>query len=177
MLKYVKPSSEKIVVVFGNTEEGISYNRSILLHYLLKHYQTGACLNVLETSIRILDHLSQTWDECTDTLIRNSIHKIVISKENGLKIDSRLIGFSEIDKNLLFQSITDPDELEKLFKSIGLAKEFVKVTETFNTILLLNKFDFIEGGINDRFRIRTGLPLTRFCKLNDIKESEFIREF
>lgn len=117
---------------------------------------------MLETSIRILDNLSQTWDECTDTLLRNSIHKITISKENGVRIDSRLIGFSEIDKNLLFQSITDPDELEKLFKSIDLTKEFAKVTETFNTILLLNKFDFIEGGINDKFRIRTGLSLTRF---------------
>lgn len=30
ILKYIKPNSEKIVVIFGNTEECISYNRSIL---------------------------------------------------------------------------------------------------------------------------------------------------
>lgn len=97
--------------------------------------------------------------------------------DSKLKIESRIIGYTEIDKNLLYKSISDPNELEDLFTKLKLKKEFSRVTEIFNTILLLNKLEFIEGGINDKFRIKTSLSLTRFCKLNNIKETEFLKEF
>ena len=128
------------------------------------------------TTFKILDSLSQVWDEFTDTTFKNSLHKLSIL-DSKLKLESRIIGYSEIDKNLLYKSLSDPDELEGLFTKLRIKKEFNRVTEVFNTILLLNKLEFIEGGINDRFRVKTSLSLTRFCKLNNIKETEFLKEF
>ena len=177
LTKHIKANSDKAIVIIGNTEDSISYNRSILIRKLTKQDGSMHSAGIIETSIKLLDSLSRTWDEATDTIIRNSIHKITFSKENGLRIDSRLIGYTEIDKNILFQSISEPDEIESLFKKLSLTSEYSLFAETINSILLLNKFDFIEGGINDKYKVKSGISLTKFWKLNDMKENEFVREF
>ena len=123
-----------------------------------------------------MDNLSLVWDEFTDSTFRNAIHKLKFTSE-GFHIESKIIGFTEVDKNLLFQSLSEGDELENLFTELGLNKPFVKISEIFNSILLINKFEFIEGGINDKYKVKTGMALSKFCKINNIKETEFTREF
>lgn len=68
-------------------------------------------------------------------------------------------------------------KLENLFKEIGLKNKYDHVAGSMANIILLNEFEFVEGGINDRYRIKPGIVLKRFCKINEIKESEFVREF
>ena len=177
LMTHLKSNSDKAIVIIGNTEESISYNRSILLSKITKQDTTGWSRGLIETWIKLLDVLSRTWDEATDSIIRNSVHKIAFSRENGIRIESRLIGFTEVDKNILFQSISEPDETEKLFKMLSLTNEYSLFAETLNSILLLNKFEFIEGGINEKYKIKSGIALTKFWKLNDMKENEFLREF
>ena len=64
-----------------------------------------------------------------------------------------------------------------MIKQIGIKDKYQYIAETMNTILLINKFEFVEGGINDRYRVKSGIVLKRFWKLNNVKENEFVREF
>ena len=159
LLKSLKPKEDKAIVLIGNSEESLLYNRSILLRKITKN--NTSVVSILENSLKILDNLSLVWDEFTDSTLRNSVHKLYISSE-GYRLDSKLIGYTEVDKNLLFQSLNDEDQQEKLFSLLNLEKAYVKISEIFNSILIMNKFEFIEGGINDRFKVKNCPAVTRF---------------
>ncbi|CAI2373603.1 unnamed protein product [Moneuplotes crassus] len=131
----------------------------------------------LTKTLEILDSLCLVWDEFTDTSFKNGIHKFTVSPK-GFGLESKLIGFCEVEKNLQFQNLNMRDwNLESSLKMLGLQKEFPKINHVLNTIILMGKFEFIEGGVNDRFKVKPGMTVNRLCKLNSIKENEFVKQF
>jgi len=129
LFKKINSQSEKVIVVLGNWERTVKHNQMLIFREITQRNES-----VLYTCFEILELLSMTWDEYTDTWFQSSIHKLQVSSENGLQIDSRLIGYSEVHKNLMFLELTQSGALEGLFRKIGVTKKFNRVIQVLVNI-------------------------------------------